>query len=207
MQRLHYVSTHQLNRQSFSASNLLYSFSFGTSGFQGLRSFSFSDRLNSVTFRFSWKFHCWSQLAVLSCYFLRFDFDLLLTFDNVDLYFFVTDSLTNLSCLQLICQSRFSFLWVRERSFIVAVTISVRLRFTAVLTSWSKFAFCSLNILELSSILVSVEYFTSMAVLSHSASRIPASLWVKVSIKIAESLSDIPSHTCLLQPLLSQRHA
>ena len=47
---------------------------------------------------------------------------------------------------------------------------------TAVLTSLSKFAFCNLNALELSSILVSVLYFTSIAAFSHSASRIPASL-------------------------------
>ena len=47
---------------------------------------------------------------------------------------------------------------------------------TAVLTSLSKFAFCNLKALELSSILVSVLYFTSIAAFSHSASRIPASL-------------------------------
>ena len=41
---------------------------------------------------------------------------------------------------------------------------------TAVLTSRSNCAFCSLNALVLSSILVSVLYLTSMAARSHSAS-------------------------------------
>lgn len=44
------------------------------------------------------------------------------------------------------------------------------LTLTAVLTSWSNCAFCSLNMRVLSSILVSIEYFTSIAVFSHSAS-------------------------------------
>lgn len=205
------AQTYQFNGQSFSATNLLYSFSFRTSGLQSLRSFTFSNRLNSVTFSLCRQLHRRRQLAFLSHNFLRFNFNQFFTLDDIDLDFFVTNSLTDFSRLQLVGQGWFSFLLIKSMEIgIESILKNWWKEFTAVLTSWSKFAFCSLNILELSSILVSVEYFTSIAVLSHSASRIPASLLLKWNRKFSCTTSGFSSHsslTCLLQPHRSQHHA
>lgn len=78
---------------------------------------------------------------------------------------------------------------------------------TAVLISLSNMAFCSLYIRALSSIFVSVVYLISIADFSHSASRIPASLFACATPMSASLLTaavcDFPTETNIVCKFLS----
>uniref|UniRef100_A0A182M4C7 Uncharacterized protein n=1 Tax=Anopheles culicifacies TaxID=139723 RepID=A0A182M4C7_9DIPT len=132
--------------------------------FDRLRALTLGDRLHSVAFRLGRQLYGRGQFALLSIDFLRFDLDLLAALYDIDLNFLVTNALTNLGCLQFVRELRFSFLWKR-------------------------FAFCSLYMRALSSIFVSVEYFTSIALFSHSASRMPASRFASATPASASRLT------------------
>lgn len=132
--------------------------------------FSLSSDLDAVAFSFSGKTHCWGEFSLFPLHLLLLNFDHLAPLHDLDLNFFISDALSNLSCLQLIGQLGLSFLFVLKSGAFSLEKDRCKISLTAVLISLSKLAFWSLNILELSSIFVSVLYLISIACLSHSAS-------------------------------------
>lgn len=114
--------------------------------------FAFSNCLEAVTLCFSRQTYSSIQFSFFSLNFLFFNLNLFTSFNNINLYFFISYFLSYFCCLKLICKLGLRFLLYKVKSNMISVNqyennikvfvfLNQTKTLTAVLISLSKRAF------------------------------------------------------------------